>query len=67
MLQVLGNAKFGEGFILPPQIQMLLVEDNKEIECKKGLELVFKVSNDIPLCVKDSTASKLLEKRIVYN
>ena len=67
MLQVLGNAKFGEGFILPPRIQMLLVEDNTEIECKNGLELVFKVSNDIPLCVKNTTASKLLGNGIVYN
>ena len=67
MLQVLGNAKFGDGFILPPRIQMLLVEDYNEIECKNGLELVFKTSNDMPICVKDTTASKLLEKGIAYN
>jgi hypothetical protein len=66
MLQVLGNAKFGDGFILPPRIQMLLVEDYNEIECKNGLELIFKTSNDIPMCVKDTTASKLLEKGIAY-
>ena len=66
MLQVLGNAKFDDGFILPPRIQMLLVEDYNEIECRKGLELVFKTSNNMPACVKDTTASKLLEKGIVY-
>lgn len=66
MLQVLGNAKFGDGFILPPRIQMLLVEDYKEIECKIGLELVFKTSNNIPICAKDTTATKLLEKGIAY-
>ena len=66
MLQILGNAKFGDGFILPPRIQMLLVEDYNEIECRNGLELVFKTSNDIPMCVKNTTASKLFEKGIAY-
>ena len=66
MLQTLGNAKFGDSFVLPPRIQMLLVEDYNEIECKNGLDLVFKTSNGIPLCVKDTTASKLLEKEIAY-
>ena len=66
MLEILGNAKFGDGFVLPPRIQMLLVEDYNEIECRNGLELVFKTSNDIPMCVKDTTASKLLEKGIAY-
>ena len=66
MLQVLGNAKFGDGFILPPRIQMLLVEDYNEIECRNGLDLVFKTSNDTPICVKDTTAKKLLEKGVVY-
>ena len=66
MLQILGNAKFGDGFVLPPRIQMLLVEDHNNIECRNGLELVFKISNDIPMCVKDTTASKLLEKGIAY-
>lgn len=66
MLEILGNAKFGNSFVLPPQIQMLLVEDYNEIECRNGLELVFKTSNDIPMCVKDTTATKLLEKGIAY-
>ena len=66
MLEILGNAKFGDSFVLPPRIQMLLVEDYNEIECRNGLELVFKTSNDIPMCVKDTTASKLLEKGIAY-
>ena len=66
MLQILGNAKFGDGFVLSPRIQMLLVEDHNNIECRNGLELIFKTSNDIPMCVKDTTASKLLEKGIAY-
>ena len=66
MLEILGNAKFGDGFVLPPRIQMLLVEDYNEIECRNGLELVFKTSNDMPMCVKDTTASKLLEKGTSY-
>ena len=66
MLQILGNAKFGDSFVLPPRIQMLLVEDHSEIECRGGFELVFKTSNDIPMCVKDTTTAKLLEKGIAY-
>ena len=66
MLEILGNAKFGDNFVLPPRIQMLLVEDYNEIECRSGLELIFKTSNDIPMCVKDTTATKLLEKGIAY-
>ena len=31
MLQILGNVKFGDDFVLPPRIQMLLVEDYNEI------------------------------------
>lgn len=66
MLQILGNAKFDYGFILPPRIQMPLVEEHDDIECKNGLELVFKTSNDMHMCVKDTTAGKLLEKGIVF-
>ena len=66
MLQILGSAKHGDSFVLPPRMQMLLVEDYENIECRNGLELVFKASNDIPMCVKDATASKLLEKGIAY-
>ena len=66
MLEILGNAKFGDSFVLHPRIQMLLVEEYNEIECRSGLKLVFKTSNDIPMCVKDTTAAKLLEKGIAY-
>ena len=66
MLEILGNAKFGDSFVLAPRIQMLLVEDYSDIECRNGLELIFKTSNDIPMCVKYTTASKLLEKGIAY-
>ena len=66
MLEILGNAKVGDSFVLPPRIQMLLVEDYNEIECRSGFELVFKTSNGNPMCVKDTTAVKLLEKGIAY-
>ena len=34
----------------------------EELECKKGLELVFKVTDNSPACVKPSTAEKLIQR-----
>jgi hypothetical protein len=33
-----------------------------DVICKSGLELLIKSSNDMPACVKPSTASKLIER-----
>lgn len=48
--------------IKPPQIQLRDGIDLDEIKCKRGLELIFKVSDNSPACVKLSTAEKLIKR-----
>jgi len=45
---------------LKHQIRMGVTSD--EINCKEGLELIFKPSNNSPACVKPSTVEKLIQR-----
>ena len=48
--------------ILPLKQQIASGVIPKEIKCKEGFELVFKITNDMPACVKPLTAEKLIER-----
>ena len=49
---------------ISPRIQMNAGIDIQEIECREGFSLVMKASNGVPLCLKSSTALKLIENGI---
>ena len=49
---------------ISPQKQMLAGVSVDEIECREGLNLVLKTSNGKAMCVKSTTAEKLIEKGI---
>jgi hypothetical protein len=49
---------------LSPRHQIAAGIDAQMVECREGLSLVMKTSNDKPLCVKESTAEKLIERGI---
>ena len=34
----------------------------EEIKCKEGFDLVFKITNNMPACVKPLTVEKLIER-----
>jgi len=46
----------------PPRKQIASGVAPHEVICTEGLELIFKVTNGFPACVKPSTATKLLER-----
>jgi len=46
---------------ISPQKQMLAGVSVDEIECREGLNLVLKTSNGKAMCVKSTTAEKLIE------
>lgn len=48
--------------ILPPLKQMKKVSNISDIECKDGLKLIFKETNNFPACVKPETAEKLVKR-----
>jgi len=48
--------------ILPPLKQFKSGILPKDVVCKTGLELVFKAKGNFPICVKPSTATKLVER-----
>ena len=45
---------------LKTQIKNGILPDS--VTCREGLELIFKVANNFPACVKPSTAEKLIER-----
>jgi len=49
---------------LSPRHQIAAGIDAQFVECREGFELVMKTSNASPLCVKDTTAEKLIERGI---
>lgn len=61
-----GTAKFGASYVLPPKHQMTIVDLPEYITCKEGLELVLKNHHDEPLCVKSSTAEKIIQRGIAH-
>jgi len=46
----------------PPLKQIASGASPHEVICSEGLELIFKVTNGFPACVKPSTATKLVER-----
>ena len=50
---------------ISPLKQMTVGIDVNEIECREGFNLVIKNSNGVPLCLKSSTAEKLIERGTV--
>ncbi len=52
----------GDGQILSPLKQMQSGVSAKDVLCKEGLELIFKVSDGSAACVMPSTVSKLIER-----
>ena len=61
-LHHLGVSKHGNSYVLPPRHQIHIVESPQDIQCKQTHELIFKSSDNVPLCVTHSTASHLVEK-----
>jgi len=51
-----------DGQILSPLKQMQSGVSAKDVLCKEGLELIFKVSDGSAACVIPSTVSKLIER-----
>jgi len=56
----------GDDYLLPPLLQMSIVDNAQEIQCREGLDLIFKENNDHPMCVKPSTAERMIERGIAY-
>ena len=50
------------GFVPAPRLQMTMGIPLKDITCKEGLELIFKISNNSPACVKPFTKLKLVNR-----
>jgi len=49
---------------ISPRHQVSAGIDAQQVECRGGFELVMKTSNASPMCVKDTTAEKLIERGI---
>ena len=49
---------------LSPRHQVYAGIDAQEVECREGFELVMKTSNASPMCVKETTADKLVKRGI---
>ena len=56
----------GDSYVLPPRLQMHMVDDVSDIQCREGLDLIFKVSNENPICVKPRTAEHLVGKGLAH-
>jgi len=52
---------------LSPRHQVAAGIDAQMVECREGLTLVMKSSNTSPLCVKETTAEKLIERGIAVS
>ena len=50
---------------ISPRHQVAAGIDAQQVVCREGFELVMKTSNASPMCVKDTTAEKLIERGIV--
>jgi hypothetical protein len=49
---------------LSPRLQVSAGIDAEMVECREGFELVMKTSNASPMCVKETTAEKLVKRGI---
>ena len=52
---------------LSPRHQVAAGIDANMVECRQGFALVMKTSNASPMCVKETTAEKLIERGIVIS
>jgi len=52
---------------LSPRHQVAAGIDAQMVECREGFALVMKTSNTSPLCVKETTAEKLIERGIAIS
>ena len=52
---------------LSPRHQTAAGIDAQLVECREGFELVMKTSNASPMCVKESTADKLIKRGIAIS
>ena len=48
--------------IFSPKKQMVMGVTVFDVVCREGLQLIFKLTNGYPACVKSSTAEKLIER-----
>jgi hypothetical protein len=63
--QFMENAKEFAMTWISPRHQVAAGIDAQQVVCREGFELVMKTSNASPMCVKDTTAEKLIERGIV--
>ena len=52
---------------LPPLKQIANGISPKDVTCKENMQLVFKITDDSPTCVKSKTAEKLIAKKCLWN
>jgi len=48
--------------MMSPRAQMKLGTPSDQVQCREGLDLIFKATDDSPACVKPKTAEKLIER-----
>ena len=52
---------------ISPRHQVAAGIDSNMVECRENFVLVMKTSNASPICVKETTAEKLIERGIVIS
>ncbi len=62
MIGIVGMQESFAENILNPKQQLKEGVLSREVECKEGLQLIFKSSDNSPACVKPLTAKKLIER-----
>ena len=50
---------------ISPRTQIVAGVDAAEVECREGFSLVMKASNGVPMCLKASTALKMIDRGLV--
>ena len=60
-VQVYDNT-YGMAYFPPPLKQIQDGTDHSDVTCTEGLELIMKVSNGQPACIKPSSVEKLIER-----
>ncbi len=52
---------------LSPRHQVSAGIDAQMVECREGFKLIMKTSNSSPICVKETTAEKLIDRGIAIS
>lgn len=55
-------AQYGSDYVMPPKHQLKWLSSPSELECKEGLEILFKSTTKVPVCVKPDSAVKLVQR-----